>query len=212
MPVLTDLQKDFLRYFSSTFLAKQFFLTGGTALSAFYLQHRLSEDMDFFTQEEGQVSLVLPELKEMVPLLKAQLEIKRNFRNYLEIFISRGEELLRCDFAMDSPYRLQPLVVNDEYHIYLDNILDIACNKLSALFDRTDPKDFVDIFFLHHEKIPLETFIGEAKKKHVGMDDYWLAVSFSKAEDIVVLPRMLKTLSLAELKNFFKEKARWLMK
>ena len=32
-------------------LSSLFYFTGGTALSEFYLQHRLSDDLDFFTQE-----------------------------------------------------------------------------------------------------------------------------------------------------------------
>jgi len=34
------------------YLRSQFYFTGGTALSAFYLNHRESEDLDFFSQKE----------------------------------------------------------------------------------------------------------------------------------------------------------------
>ena len=33
-------------------LAGQFYLSGGTALAAFYLKHRYSEDLDFFSEVE----------------------------------------------------------------------------------------------------------------------------------------------------------------
>ncbi|MBI5413126.1 nucleotidyl transferase AbiEii/AbiGii toxin family protein [Candidatus Peregrinibacteria bacterium] len=33
-------------------IAGAFYLGGGTALAEFYLKHRLSEDMDFFTETE----------------------------------------------------------------------------------------------------------------------------------------------------------------
>ncbi|MCX7716486.1 MAG: nucleotidyl transferase AbiEii/AbiGii toxin family protein [Endomicrobia bacterium] len=33
-------------------LVKKFYLAGGTLLSAFYLHHRLSENIDFFCEEE----------------------------------------------------------------------------------------------------------------------------------------------------------------
>ena len=59
--------------------------------------------------------------------------------------------------------------------------------------------------------MPLETFLKEAKKKHVGLDNYWLAVSFAKAEEIVKLPRMVKPLILEKMKLFYKEKAKWLI-
>lgn len=36
----------------SRVITDNFYLTGGTALSEFYLQHRLSEDLDFFSEQE----------------------------------------------------------------------------------------------------------------------------------------------------------------
>ena len=46
------LQDDFLRIFFSESFAPDFYLTGGTALSRFYLNHRLSDDIDLFTQNQ----------------------------------------------------------------------------------------------------------------------------------------------------------------
>jgi len=34
-------------------LNKYFFLTGGSALARYYLKHRYSDDLDFFTGENG---------------------------------------------------------------------------------------------------------------------------------------------------------------
>lgn len=48
--VLTPLQNKFLGEFFE--LTSDFWLTGGTALSAFYLHHRYSEDLDLFTDKE----------------------------------------------------------------------------------------------------------------------------------------------------------------
>jgi predicted nucleotidyltransferase component of viral defense system len=211
MKVLTSIQEDFIGALAQTPLRDTFFLTGGTALSAFYLEHRLSLDMDFFTEEEGQVPRVATLLEDLVSKLRGRLEVKRSFRSYLEFFITRGEETLRCDFAMDSPYRLRQKIFKEEYGIYVDNVLDISCNKLSALYDRSDPKDFVDVYFIDREIISFEELLEEARKKHVGLDNYWLAVSLAKIEDFNILPRMLKPVTLQELKDFFDRKAEWLM-
>ena len=211
MEPLTQIQSDFISLFSKTTLKEHFFFTGGTALSALYLHHRISEDLDFFTEEEGQIPMALPILQEIAGRLKASFDIRRSFRTYMEIFFARKEEILRCDFAMDAPYRLQKKVLNDELDIYIDNVLDISCNKLSALFDRADPKDFVDIYYIDNEIIPFEELVEKAKKKHIGMDNYWLAISLAKVEDIAVLPKMLKQITIDELKYFFSEKAKWLM-
>ena len=212
MKVFTPLQENFIHLFSETTLKDTFFLTGGTALSAFYLQHRISEDLDFFTEEEGQVDRALPLIQDIAVKLTGKLEVRRSFRSYLELFITKGEEALRCDFAMDSPYRLMEKIFKEDYGIYVDNVQDISCNKLSALYDRTEPKDFVDVYFIDKEIIPFDKLVQEAKKKHVGLDNYWLAVSLAKIEDFVVLPKMLRPVSLDELKDFFKEKVRKLMK
>lgn len=48
--ILTDIQKKFLDYVSSHPLAEKLSWTGGTAL-AYRYNHRLSTDLDFFSQE-----------------------------------------------------------------------------------------------------------------------------------------------------------------
>ena len=55
--LLTALQKEFLSVFSGLSDQAQFYLTGGTALAEYYLGHRLSIDLDFFT---GVDNLILP--------------------------------------------------------------------------------------------------------------------------------------------------------
>jgi len=52
MTILTSLQKSFLFEFFDTPPGKDFFLSGGTALSEFYLKHRLSQDIDLFTTNQ----------------------------------------------------------------------------------------------------------------------------------------------------------------
>lgn len=37
---------------NSEFVRQNFYFTGGTALSSIYLNHRLSEDLDFFSEKE----------------------------------------------------------------------------------------------------------------------------------------------------------------
>jgi len=51
--ILTERQLTFLDAIrKESSFAKQFCLTGGTALAGFYLFHRYSEDLDFFSEEE----------------------------------------------------------------------------------------------------------------------------------------------------------------
>ena len=51
--ILTKNQKKFLDFFKkSPHLVKNFYFTGGTCLAEFYLKHRMSEDLDFFSENE----------------------------------------------------------------------------------------------------------------------------------------------------------------
>ena len=53
MPILTENQQRILALIADdTTIARYFYLSGGTALAEYYLQHRLSEDLDFFAEEE----------------------------------------------------------------------------------------------------------------------------------------------------------------
>ena len=50
MAILTDFQKSVLRACATEPMFQDYYLTGGTALSEFYLGHRFSEDLYFFTE------------------------------------------------------------------------------------------------------------------------------------------------------------------
>lgn len=93
----------------------------------------------------------------------------------------------------------------------VERLTDIACNKLSALFDRAEPKDFVDVFFICQEVMPFDELVEKDREKHPGMDDYWLAVALQRVEQIELLPRMVKAVDIDEMKRFFLGQATKLM-
>ncbi|NUO78928.1 nucleotidyl transferase AbiEii/AbiGii toxin family protein [candidate division KSB1 bacterium] len=210
--ILTPLQQNFLQQLGRSKLSEIFFLTGGTALSAFFLAHRYSEDLYFFTEQPEQIPQVLPVLENIAQALRGRIEVRRQFKTFLEIFFHGSEgEIIKCDFAQDSPYRLQPKIRQADFGILTDNALDISCNKLSALFDRAEAKDFIDVFFIDRELFPFAELLQHAKQKHVGLDGYWLAISLLKVENLDSLPRMLKPVTFNELKAFFLSQAKLLM-
>lgn len=211
MSILTNFQKQVIKELSNLSIFENFFLTGGTALAEFYLQHRYSDDLDFFTEIESIIPQILPELNSLANRLKSKIEFGRRFETFTECFFIKKTERVRIDFAKDIPFRLKPKVFNKNLGIYVDNELDIACNKFSALFDRHETKDFVDIYFIDKEIMPFETIYKNAKKKHIGLDNYWLAISLRFVEEIIKLPKMIKPLTIIELKKFYEEKMKKLV-
>lgn len=189
---------------AKTPLQADFYLTGGTALAAFYLHHRYSDDLDLFTDDPQAVVRVPPVMRDLAQRCRATVSFTRTTGSFLECFlVSQAGERLEMDFALDSPYRLEPKVQHPELGVWTDTALDISCNKLSALYDRADPKDFVDIYFIHHELYPLNDLLPKAKQKHPGLDEYWLAQAFARVTTLTMLPRLIKPVTLAQLAEFF---------
>ena len=212
MDLLTPLQRRLLAEIGGSPLRDQFFLTGGTALAAFYLYHRYSVDLDLFTENPAAVAQVAPILEGIASRLGLDITFTRTLGTFLEAFVvSPQGERVEFDFAQDSPYRLEPTRLDPDLGLEVDNPTDIACNKLSALFDRAEPKDFVDVYFVVRELLPFPRLVALAQQKHVGMDDYWLAMALAQVQRVQLLPRMVKPLSLDDLKAFFLARSQELM-
>ena len=213
MEILTPFQQEVLKAIGQTAIARNFYLTGGTALSAFYLHHRYSVDLDFFTADPTAIAQVAPEMTAAGQQVGAEVTFTRTLNSFLECFLQRqGGERVEMDFAQDTPYRLAPVEESAEYHIQIDNLTDIAANKLSALFDRAEPKDFVDVYFLCQEVMTFAELVEQARNKHVGIDDYWLAVALQRVTQVEFLPRLIKPVTIEQLQTFFLEQAKELMR
>jgi len=211
MDLLTPLQRKLLHEIGQTPLRDDFFLTGGTALAALYLRHRYSVDLDLFTENPAAVVQVPPNMEEIASRLGLEITFTRTLGTFLEAFVTSPDgERVEFDFAQDSPYRLEPTRLDPNW-ILGHNPTYIACNKLSALFDRAEPKDFVDIYFVVQEIYPFDHLVTLARHKHVGMDDYWLAMALAQVEQVEVLPRMVKPVSIDVLRVFFMARAKELM-
>src|SRR3989338_1192481 len=103
MKILTPLQHKVLEiFFDVPDLKRHFHLTGGTALAAFYLQHRLSIDLDFFTH-----SIAIHEVEKLIEdTFKSKglaLEKERSSPTYRRYRID-GE--LQVDVVRDADFRI----------------------------------------------------------------------------------------------------------
>ena len=91
--ILTPAQKILLARLGQSTLSEQFYFTGGTALAALYLQHRLSEDIDFFTRETVPVESVLGFLRALPDVQKVEYE--RKFDRRLSLITGMNVETIR---------------------------------------------------------------------------------------------------------------------
>jgi len=210
--LLTALQKEFLSVFSGLSDQAQFYLTGGTALAEYYLGHRLSFDLDFFT---GVENLILPTSYQIENMCKKKglaFKVVRRFSSFVEFLIEKGDESLKIDLALDSPYRFEPPIPSPE-GVLVNDYNDLRVDKLLAYFGRAEPRDAVDLFFIMQNE-PVEPLLEQAKEKDPGFDLYWFAVALNRCEnfpdEIERWPvKMLKPFEPPVLKKTFLD---WAMK
>ena len=153
-------------------IGDNFFLTGGTALSVFYLHHRVSEDLDFFTTND----IELGDIDEL--LKKTYLNNIITIRTSL-MFLSYLIGGIKIDFVID------PLSQNEERphltmiagnDIKIDTIDNISANKLTTIVSRFEIKDVVDFFYISkeywsHSKDMFLDCYKRARKREALLDD-----------------------------------------
>ena len=131
---------------------------------------------------------------------------ERLYDRNMFFFQMREDEELKIEFTKYPFQQLEEPAVKDG--VKVDSLRDCAANKLMALLDRFDPKDFVDLYFLL-QKAPLGDIRRDAEQKFdMKIGDLFLGSEFAKVKRIEALPKMLKPLTIEELKRFFSQQAK----
>lgn len=203
-PILTNYQKDILKAFFAIPFGKQFFLTGGTALSAFYLAHRQSKDFDFFSIEDYD-SL---ELEKVVEMLASQLdttiETKVVTNTYREVYLTHRKKqwIQRIDFVKDQPVLFGKRVKIDS--IIVDSLENISAGKILAMYGRFEPKDYIDLYFICKEtSIDFFALFEKTKKKDLGLNEFYFANMTADVEKLQNFPTLNKPFNKNKFNQFF---------
>jgi len=119
----------------------EYYLVGGTALSLL-IEHRISEDIDLFTNTEINKDEILDFL---------QNNIDKNIKiinNGIKIFqLYSDEKKLKIDFVQVPNKLIEPVI--EAEGVRLAGLNDISAMKISATGTRgSEAKDFVDLYYL----------------------------------------------------------------
>src|SRR3990170_7462753 len=152
--VLTPKQLNFLELAQAqAYIAKNFYLTGGTALSEFYFKHRLSEDIDLFSEKEVKPHAVEPFLKAISPKLGISKIIKENFLGlYTYKLQFKDGTILKVDFNYYPFPRIEKGIYFGKLEV--SSIYDIAVNKVHTISMRTRARDYIDLYFILNGNTP----------------------------------------------------------
>lgn len=194
-------------------LSQNFYYTGGTALSEYYLKHRYSQDLDFFSGEKIEQELILSLMNEWAAAL--DFRFTSRFVEVVYRFDLRfsDSESFKVDFS-HYPYPRIEKSGKKYKSLDIDSLRDMAANKLLTVNQRTDAKDYVDLYFLLKDHFTIWDLFdsAEMKFKQMIVDRYLTAQDLLKVEDFTVLPKMIKPVTLADLKTFFRDLSQKLAK
>ena len=205
--ILTQEQKNILdELIKNKYFRLQFYFTGGTALAHYYLQHRYSEDLDFFSENKFDNLVILSLMEELKK--KFSFDFQSRFIEVVYRFNLEFENdiNLKVDFGIYPYKRIEK--GSDYKGLQIDSLLDIAINKLMTVNQRIDIKDFVDLYYLLKKFTIWDLMQGVKVKFRQDNEPLLVAYDLLKIEEFTALPRMIKPLTLEQLKAFYRQKAK----
>ena len=179
------------------------YLAGGTA-AALQLGHRMSYDLDFFTQKEFDEQMILPEIEK---ISNFQVETIA-WRTILGRF---------GDVRFSLFYYKYPLLYAAKKFgmVKIADIRDIAAMKIAAIASRGAKRDFVDLYFICKEVVSLEEAVQLYDKKYKNLAAAKMhilksLVYFDDAEPDE-MPKMLKKAEWKDIRKYFEHEVRKLV-
>lgn len=182
-------------------LTSRFYFSGGTALSLYYLQHRQSVDMDFFSEEPFDPQVILHKVTAWADNFKASVEYVPIEDTHIFNIIFPNQQTVKVDFAL-YPYKRVKESKNFS-GVSVDSTLDIAINKLITIQQRSEIKDFVDLFFLLQKFAIWDLIEGVKTKFHVKLDLFIVGSNFLKVDEFNFLPKMVVPLKIESVQEFY---------
>ncbi len=207
--ILTPNQQRTLCAISKSSLAKQFYFSGGTALSHFYLKHRLSEDLDFFSEEEVDVqgvTAVIKSLKDIIGYETIDYQSSLNRNLYFLHFAKNS--VLKIEFTYYPFAQIEPPKNMDG--ILVDSSIDIATNKLFTIAQSPRGRDYYDLYYLikkYNYSIPKLRLLAKQKFDwHI--DPLHLASQLNKASSFLDDPILIGNKDQAKIFQYFEDQAK----
>lgn len=207
--ILTKRQKQFLRLLAKQKeLVSQFCLSGGTALTEYYIPYRYSEDLDFFSLEPINPEVIAVFLRSVKDRLGYEkVESNTSFNRNL-FFLDFADENLKTEFTyFPFPPIEEPTLKEG---IRIDSLVDIATNKLFTIYQNPRARDFTDLYMIcHKQRFDIADLIKKARAKFDWkIDPIKLGSQFLLSKNLKDYPRLIEKLDPVTWQEFFIEEAR----
>lgn len=163
---LTDFQREIALLLAQN-RTEDSYLAGGAALHSAPNSKRFSNDLDYFHDSVERVATAFASDEDLLVKAGFTVTTEMNQRGFIRAVVAKGGKSTKVEWAHDSAWRFMPPIKNADVGIQLHPI-DLAVNKVLALAGRDEPRDFLDILFIHKEILPLGALVWAAVGKDPG--------------------------------------------
>jgi predicted nucleotidyltransferase component of viral defense system len=182
--------------------------SGGTALAEYYLHHRYSEDLDFFSPDEFPIAGITASLKKIGSAVGVRATRYEQSFNRNLFFLQIGDEEVKTEFTYFPFSRIDE--TKKEGKLAIDSLLDIAVNKIFTIYQKPRSRDFIDLYCIMQKE---SWSVGDfAQKAQIKFDTYidpvQLGAQFLRAGELKDYPRMITPIEPSVWQEFFKQEAK----
>lgn len=206
--ILTKRQKLLLdECFSNSSIKNHFYLSGGTALAEYYLHHRLSEDLDFFSEIDVDIASIHTFFRSISKKVGIQkMDIQQSFNRNL-LYLHFSDEIIKTEFTY---YPFTQIEKPKEIRgVRVDSLVDIAVNKTFTIYQKPRSRDFIDLYLILKKKG--WNFLDIRRKARIKFDTHidplQLAQKLLEVRTIKDYPNMIMSLEEVIWQNFWMKEA-----
>jgi predicted nucleotidyltransferase component of viral defense system len=208
--LLSKNQIDILSLLSNEkLIVDSFYFSGGTALAEFYLQHRLSEDLDFFSEKEFDPIFITSTFKKIQDNARiVKINYEQSFNRNL-FFLEFESDTVKTEFTYFPFTRIESK--KKFGNLCVDSLIDIAVNKIFTIYQKPRSGDFIDLYciLLQEKSWTIDELAEKAQIKFDNhIDPIQLSGQFVKAEVLKDYPNMIREVDEKEWQGFFIREAK----
>jgi predicted nucleotidyltransferase component of viral defense system len=202
---LTPQQKQLLDLVSQeSYFLKNFYLSGGTALSSWYFHHRESFDLDFFSLVPFEYDRIIRWFRQNKPNIGyTNARFDEDYGFLITLLQYPNAASLKIDFHHYSNKKLSSGI---RWHgMEIDSLIDIAVNKLQTIATTPRTRDYIDLYvILSHAKWSLKQLIKKTETKfEEKIDMLQLAKNFLKVSEYTDFPNMIIPFDVNVMYQFY---------
>jgi hypothetical protein len=142
-------------------------LAGAAALYLEPNSIRTSSDLDYFHDKEAQVGQAFSADRKILEESGYDVDVVLSQPGFVRAIVGRKGETTKVEWAHDSSWRFLPPIPDPIVGFRL-HPLDLSINKVLALAGRDEPRDFLDVLFVHRNFLSLGSLCWAAVGKDPG--------------------------------------------